>query len=328
MRIYEFAIGFGPPLLRWRRRGVLYSLRAFLLGGYVRIAGMDPEEDPNIPGGFMTRPLGARLLVLTAGAAMNVLAAVGIFCLMGMVLGVPERLIPEVNTVLENTPAARAGLLPGDVILGVNGQRYEEVEDIVKVIHRHPEEPIELLIQRGQRQLTLRVIPQAKTEYHYDPEAGKMVPERIGQIGIGFRLITRRIGMWESIRDGFLRAFVTTLHLLIGLWLMFTGRAPMALGGPVAIAKEISVQAQLGLYPLLEFASMISVNLAILNLLPLPALDGGRIAFQLLSALMERTRGHPLDPKKEAVVHLVGMLLLLGFIVYVTMLDIRRLVRP
>lgn len=328
MRIYEFSIGFGPPLLRWNWRGVLYSLRAIFFGGYVRIAGMDPDEDPHVPGGFMTRPLRARLIVLLAGALTNFGAALVIFCFMGMVLGVPDQPTRIIETVFEGHPAHQAGLQPGDEIVGVNGKEHPDLEDLLQAIRSHPGRPITLMVRRGSQRLEVTLTPRPQVRYRYDPKQHRAVPERIGLIGVGFRYLHRRVGLWRSIAVGLENAYYTTISLLMGLFLMLTGRAPMMLGGPVAIVKEVSTHAQLGLYPLLDFVGTISVNLAVLNLFPLPALDGGRIAFQLLSAFMERVRGRPLDPRKESLVHLVGFVLLVGFLVFITVLDIRRLAAP
>ena len=306
MRVREFAIGFGPPIFRVVRGETGYSIRAVPLGGFVQIAGMDPNEDPNVPGGFNTKPIWARFLTLLSGCLMNLLLAVFVFCIVGMVFGVP-RPITRVAQVFSGSPAAASGLKVGDRILSVDGEPVDSVLEVRRIVERSAGRPLRMTLDRGGRTLSVTVVPR------------QISSERVGRIGIVFDTEMVQIGPVGALRDGLVSTLAWTHQIALGVVQLVTGRVPASeVGGPVAIARATAVQADQGLDHFLRFGGIISVNLAVVNLIPFPGLDGARLAFLLI----ELVRGKRFDPKKEAYVHAVGIAILFLLLIAITGKDL------
>ncbi len=328
MTVHEFAIGMGPAL--WTTHGkaprgtaegeeepTVYSLRAIPLGGFVRIAGMEPNEEPNQPGGFNTKPWGWRFLTLIAGCAMNFALAALLFCLLGATIGVETGAVTtRIGSVVAEYPAQKAGLQAGDRLLAIDSVRTDDVQRLRSIIEAHPGQPITLTLDRDGQTLTRTLTPEAK------PGEGK---KQVGKVGIAFAPEMQRVNPLQALGLGVTRTYEMTRGMLEGLGIMFSGRVKFSesVGGPVMILQQTSEVARSGVAQLINWAAILSINLGILNLLPIPALDGGRIMFLILEALR---RGRRVDPRKEAYVHLAGMALLVAFILFVTYHDIRRLV--
>jgi regulator of sigma E protease len=350
MKVHAFAIGMGPAIWTFRRRfpappqpvsltapgetsaegaspsdesgaateqeefyETTYSICAIPIGGYVRIAGMDPNEDPDEPGGFNTRPWGWRFVTLIAGCVMNFVLAAFIFCLMGMFIGYPVGSTNKIDEVIPKTPAASAGLKPGDRIVGVADLRTSDVSRLRTAIESHPGEKIQLLIQRGGESLTRPITPST------EKEDGKTV----GRIGIAFGQSYERVNPIKAVGLGVTQTYDMTAGMIEGIVLMIRGKVQGGVGGPAAIFEATGREAKKGTANLMGFAAMLSINLGIINLLPIPALDGGRLLFLLLEALR---RGRRVDPKKEAYVHFVGLVLILLFMVVITYHDIKNII--
>ena len=318
MKVHAFAIGMGPaiPGLTFKRDETTYSICAIPLGGYVRIAGMDPNEDPNEPGGFNTKPWGWRFTTLVAGCVMNFVLAALLFCALGMFIGTPTgEVTNRVDLVMPNMPAAQAGLKAGDLVVGVEDVRVSaettsaaEVEKLRKRIEASPGRPIRVALLREGKPLEITLTPNSTKE------EGKAV----GRIGVSFTPVMQRVGPIQALSMGVTQTAKMSRDMLKGLGMLFTGRAKTDdIGGPVAIFKHTGDVARTGFANLVGFAAMLSINLGILNLLPIPALDGGRLIFLILEAMRLRV-----DPKKEAYVHAVGMVFLLLLILMITFKDL------
>jgi len=314
VRVDEFGLGFPPRLLSIRRGETRYSLNAIPLGGFVKMAG---EEDPKVPGSLASKGIGTRLLVLSAGSLMNALLPLLLFSIAFMV---PHNLVTGqvvVEEVALNSPAARAGIESGDVIVSINDKPVHNIGDLHRYIHLNLGKEVTLLIKHSDSTTEdARVIPRWKP------------PEGQGAIGIMIRLsnptiISQHYPFWKAIPMGVGECIETFVIFKNGILSMIIGATPVAVTGPVGIAQITGEVARAGISPLLKFAAFLSINLAIINIFPLPALDGGRIAFVLLEWVR---RGKRVSPKTEGLVHFIGFAMLMAVMLIITYQDIIRII--
>lgn len=318
MRVHEFAIGMGPVLWSIRKKfeengrmdETLWSIRAIPLGGFVRIAGMEPSEDPHEPGGFDTKPWGWRFVTLIAGCVMNFALAAILFCILGVFIGYPKGVDNVVGSVVPNYPAAKAGLKSGDEIVGVGGVPTTDIERIRRTIEEHPGEALQLTIMRDGQSRTFTLTPSAEKEGE----------KKVGRIGVQFKPIRERVNPATALVMGVQSTYEASKGMLFGLYALATRKiSGDVVGGPVMIVQQTGEMAKSGIPSLIEFTALLSINLGFINLLPFPALDGGRLIFLILQLFRVRV-----DPRKEAYVHAMGMLVLLFFIIVITYRDIQR----
>jgi len=312
IRVVEFAIGFGPRLGGWRRGDTVYSVRLFPVGGFTLLAGMDPDEEPG-EDGFASKSVGQRATVLAAGPLMNFALTMVLFSLMFAVFGLPVGTDADstvIGQVIPGFPAERAGLEPGDAILAIDGREVGTWDEVVESIDSSPGREMVLLVQRGEETLTFEVTPTV------DPEN----PEE-GFLGIAPTLVYRRVGPLEALYMGVTETWRVLVAWLSGLVGLLLGRAPLDLAGPVMTVKFIGVTAKSGLANLMYLAGFLSLNIGLFNLLPFPALDGGRLSF----LAYEGVTGRKVDPRKESLVHFLGFAALILLIILVTYRDVARL---
>lgn len=309
--VYEFSLGFGYRLLSIKRDGVEYSLRLFPLGGFVRMAGEQPDDLDN-PEGFNNRTPLEKIRVTFAGPFMNFVLAVLIFIYSYAFIGVPQPIKEVViGGVIAGQPAAGAGLTENDKILEVNGQKVANWNEFTAIIRKSENKPLTLKLVRNKQIKYITVTP-ADTD-----KTG-------AKIGAYSQVRYEKQSILTSIKMGFVKTYQFTGQLLGGLVLLFTGGASAAdIAGPVGITKMVGEAAQGGTLYLLAFTAFLSINLGILNLLPIPALDGSRIVF----AAIEAIRRKPIAPEKEGFIHWLGFLFLMLLIVIVTYNDIVRLIK-
>jgi regulator of sigma E protease len=317
MHVYEFSIGFGRPLLFWFRRGeTQFSFRLWPFFSYVRVAGMEPGDDH--PQGFHKRSRLAQAFVLVTGCIMNFLLAVAIFILIGSVFGQLKEVTSTVERVMERTPAAEMGIMPGDKLVGTDGERDLTLEEIVKRIRARPEEPIVLEIERDGEPMSIALTPLRVMDW--GPDGERNVP--VGRIGVIFEKEVERLPIGVSVVTGF-RATRAMIEMLIRhlVELIVTGKGPK-LVGPVGVVSIMYEDAGVDWGSFLFTFAAVTISIGFLNLLPIPPLDGSRLVIVGLEALRRR----PFDKQKETVVHLVGFALLLVLLVVLTYKDILRLV--
>ena len=308
VKVHEFSIGFGPKLFGIPRKETAYNLRLFPLGGFVRMAGMDPEEkDVDEERSFQKKPVILRMLIILSGPLMNFVLAIFIaaFVLVFQGMSVPTTTVGQVQP---GGPAEKAGLLPGDRIIAVDGREIGQWTDLTEEIGARPGQPLSLLVERGGERREFRMVP-------YADEQGK------GKIGVYPAQELQRLNPFSALAAGAEYTVRLTGVIVAFLGQMITGKAPADLGGPVRIVWEINRAAELGFFSLLQLAAFLSVNLGLFNLFPIPALDGSRLLFLAVEGL----RGRPVDPVKENFIHFVGFGLLLLVIVVITYNDILQL---
>lgn len=311
--VYEFSLGFGTRLFSVKKDGVEYSLRLIPLGGYVRMAGEEPG-DADDPNGFSHRTPLEKMIVSFAGPFMNFVLAILIFIYTFAVIGIAQPVDEAIiGEVIQDKPAHQAGLKSGDKILSVNQQAVSDWEEFVGVIQNEPAgQPVQLTIQRDGQSRELAVTP--------------IVNESTGKsmLGVYSQIKYEQQGIITAIKMGFIQTYQMTVLLLQGLGMLVSGGASASdLAGPVGIASMVGEAARGGTVYLLIFTAFLSINLGILNLLPIPALDGSRFVL----AIVEAIRRKPLDPEKEGFIHWMGFLFLMGLIVLATYNDIVRLLK-
>ena len=313
--ITEFSVGFGPRLLGWKRKGIQYSLRAIPLGGYCAFVGED-EENPDARA-MNNQPVWKRFLTVVSGPLMNFVLAF-VACAVMLDAFTLAETFPVVDQIIEDMPAAEAGILPGDVIVEAEGQEISHsgqgVNALVSIIRGvTPGSPVRLTVDRNGVLIDLTLNTVAVT----DAESGVTH----GQIGVVFN--GRTYTLWESLRYAGGTMISTTKAMLDSFRrLFFHGEGLDQITGTVGIIAVVSEVARNGLYDILWLVFIISLNLGIINLLPLPALDGGRLVFLIVEAI----RRKPIPRDKEGLVHTIGLVLVFGLFLLLTYRDISRLI--
>lgn len=307
MRVERFSVGFGPVLWSGVRGEVEYVVSALPLGGYVRITGMAPGDDVGTdPSAYCNQAAWRRVLVLAAGPGANYLTAVVLAAFLLGTLGLPTPDgSPRVGEVVAGMPAEQAGLRPGDRIVTVAGAPTPTWNELVKAFQARPGQAVTIEVVRGEgpaeERLTLPLTPKDQ--------------DGVGRVGVKPWAPRIRLPPLEAVGQAFTRtngAAAQTLAMLKG---MVTREQKAELSGPVGIARELVRSAQVGADAFLTIVWNISVALALFNLLPLPALDGGRLVF-LVYELVTRRR---VNEKVESYVHAAGFIALLALLVGVTL---------
>jgi regulator of sigma E protease len=308
MRVERFSVGFGPVILSFKRGEVEYVFSVLPLGGYVRITGMATGDDvaPDDLTAYCNQAAWRRVLVLVAGPGANYLIAV---VLAALLLGTYGLGTPDDSTrlgeILPNGAALVAGLRPGDRIVAVAGAPVEKWRDLVGALQKQPGKTIDVVVERGEgataERLTLPITPK--------DDGG------VGRVGVTPWAPRVRLGPADAVVQGFTRTNAALGQTLSMLAAMVRREQKAELSGPVGIARELVRGAEVGADRFLTVVWNISVALALFNLLPLPALDGGRLVF-LAYELVARRRA---NEKVESYVHAAGFMALLGLLLFVTL---------
>lgn len=310
MRVDRFAIGFGPRIFKYTRGETEYSLRALPLGGFNDIAGMDPMNNAAGERGYCAKSIPARMIVILAGSLMNLILPIfiffGIFFFAGVSTPSSE---PVLGTVVAGHPAANAGLLADDRIIAIEGTPVTSWQDLTSLIKDAGGKVLRVEYERAGERRTTSVIPAYNAQ------------EKRSLIGISSSVTTRMPGFVESVELAFTRTGTTLVMMLSMLGQIFTGEQQADLAGPLGVAQIAGEAAQIGMVPLLSLTALLSLNLAIINLFPIPALDGGHF----LTLVVEAVRGKPLSGKATHYAQMFGISLLVLLMLYATKNDIMRI---
>ncbi len=328
IRVETFSVGFGHEIAgRTDRHGTRWKLGWIPLGGYAKFAGdADPSSRPD-PGAaslppdqqadlFQFRPLWQRALVTFAGPAINFLFAILLFAGFFMLYG-QQVTPPVVGAVAPGTPAAAAGLQPGDRFVSVDGQTTTRYEQLMRIIATNPGTPIEVVVMRDNRQITLDITPKLIRETDIFGNEYKR-----GLLGVTSttEVHVERMGPIKALWQGVVETWDTTRMIADTLWQLVSGRRTIdELGGPLKIAQFSGQTATLGAGAMIAFMALISINLGFINLLPIPVLDGGHLFLYALEAV----RGRPLEPKVQEWAFMSGFALLMTFMLFLTWNDLR-----
>ncbi|MEH7353120.1 RIP metalloprotease RseP [Neobacillus drentensis] len=382
----EFAIGMGPKVFTHRKGETTYTIRLLPIGGFVRMAGEDPESVEIKPGyrigllfdnenhvnkiiinnkekfpncriveveyadiekdlvikgfpeddsesmqtfsvnpsavivengvesqiapidrQFGSKTLPQRFLAIFAGPAMNFVLAFFIFILIALLQGVPSN-EPQLGAITPDGAAKSAGLQKGDIVQSINGSEISSWSDVVEIIQKNPNKKLDFSIIRNGKESVIQVTPLEKT----------VEGKKIGIIGV-YSPVEK--SPFQAVKYGFTETYFWTKQIFVMLGNLVTGQFSIdALSGPVGIYNSTAEVAKSGIYYLMKWAGILSINLGIMNLLPIPALDGGRLMFFAVEAV----RGKPIDRQKEGMVHFIGFALLMLLMLVVTWNDIQR----
>lgn len=323
--VEEFALGMGPKLFGVTKGDTLYSIRLFPVGGFCKMLGDDADNDDERA--FNNKSVGARISVISAGVVMNFLLALLIFIVLA---GLNGFAIPVIKSVAPGLPAEAAQLRPGDRITSLNGQKVNIYEDLSYALSESRDTNITVGIRRDKEHFMINVVPvydQSLDRYLIGFECQRKAPLfGDGQVDVSLQ----RANVLETFLNGYHRIFFFMKVNLKGIVNIFTFRADMAeVSGPIGIVNAIGETYEEsikdGLFytiqTIMSFVAMLSASLALFNLLPLPALDGGRLIFLLIEAV----RRKPVSPEKEGMVHFIGFVMLMILAVFVAYNDIIRI---
>ena len=301
VKVNEFAFGMGPVIWKKQKGETLHSIRLFPIGGFCSMEGED--EDSDEPRAFNNKKPWQKIIILAAGSFMNVLCAI---LIMSIVVGVLGFTTTTIDTVSEGSPAETAGIMAGDEITAIDGQPIEAWTDVSAAIASAEGGQIIMTVQRDGRTLEAAVTPEQTQDGAY-------------LIGITSRVSHNP---FRAVAEGAKSTWNITVSMFQTLSQLFTGQLGAdSLSGPVGMVQMVSQTTQYGWWYYVFLTALICINLAIINMLPLPALDGGRIIFVIISMIT----GRPVSQKVEGTVHFVGIMLLFGLMAYVTFNDITRI---
>jgi regulator of sigma E protease len=316
--VLKFSLGFGPKIAGFTRGGTEYLLSAVPLGGYVKMLGEDAKEEViDRERSFSAKPVGWRSLIILAGPGANFLLAIAIFWAV-FIVGVPT-LGTKVGDVMDGFPAKAAGFLRGDRIVAIEGRKVERWEELAKQIHQSPGRPVRLTVQRGERTFDLTVAPKASKQKNLFGEE-----QEIGLLGIApaEEFLTERSDPITALGMAVYKTYDLSRLIVVTFVKLVQGVVPAkTIGGPLLVAQMAGEQARLGVLNLLFFTALLSINLGILNLLPIPVLDGGHLFFSLIEAV----RGKPVSMQKREMAQQVGLVLLVALMIFAFYNDIFRL---
>ncbi len=311
IKVDEFSIGMGPKLFSKQGKETLYSLRGIPIGGYVKMEGEYYEEgspESNNPRNFNNKTILQRIFVVIAGVIMNFLLAIIIFTLIALQNGVPagDTIITE---IVEGSPAATAGFLPGDIIREANGKKINNRSDLDTIIKTNPNEELEFKVQRGDTEELIALYPIIGE--------GEEKLGFLGIVGEGYKL--EKQGLFGSIKYAIGETTRLMVFILASFKFLFSGHIGIeSFSGPVGIIKIIDETAKVGFMPLLYLTGFMSANIGFINLLPIPGLDGSKILF----ILYEGISGKPIDRKKEGFLTMLGFAFLIGLFILITYNDL------
>lgn len=316
VQVNEFALGMGPRLCGFKKGETEYSLRLLPIGGYCAMESEDEESDN--PRAFTRADAWKRFIILVAGATMNLIA--GFLILILLIAPAKYTTEPVIDSLADQyTETGLSGILPGDRILKINGERVYLTSDIGLLLERYAGSPYEIVLSREGKRVTLENAILEKKDLTFDGEAF---------YGYGVRYAAVESGFFTNLKNAFGNGVDYVRLVRFSLVDLVSGHVGVQdMSGPVGITSVMTEVANEADYAsFFNLVAFISINLAVMNLLPLPALDGGRVFFLLIGVLAKLFGLKPIPYKYEGYVHLVGLALFMALIVYVTFNDITRLI--
>lgn len=320
IKVLRFSLGFGPKIIGKTFGETEYCISSVPLGGYVKILGQDMEEeiDPDEEDrAFSHKPVWARMAVVVAGPLFNLLLAVLIFSVVYM-FGVP-RLTTRVGSVDKAFPAYKAGIRAGDVILSVNGQKVESWMDLSRAIRSSKGSQINLEVQRDNRVISIKVTPKIRKIKNIFGEE-----KEVRMIGItaSREIVRKSVGFFKAFIMGIQRTWEIIYLTFVSIIKIIERVIPAkTIGGPIMIMQMAGQQAKEGVVNFALFMALISINLGILNLLPIPILDGGHLFFMFFEVIF----GKPLSVRKMEIAQNIGLALLILLMVFAFYNDLSRI---
>lgn len=311
VKVETFSLGFGPEIFGITRKGIRYRLSLLPLGGYVKMKGESVMEDgADEEDSFIAQPPLQRLKVLFSGPLMNFITGAFIFSMIMFFIGLPQASNEtEIGDIMDDSPAMEAGLEEGDEIVSINGTETSTWDEIITTISENSDSELNIKINRNGEIIEVATRPVFMEEHDQK------------LIGIVPVIRKEKMGFFRSVYGGIKYTVFLTAEIIYSIGLMIAGKMPADVAGPVGIGGLISDAADRGISHLFQFIAMISINLGLINLFPIPVLDGGHIVF----ALIEKVKGSPVDEKKVGIANMIGVALLFTLLIFATWKDIARL---
>lgn len=312
--VYEFSLGMGPLLKKWKRKNdeTEYSIRLLPLGGYVSMAGETIDDDENVPASkkLQNKTWVQRFATIIAGIVMNFILAIVIFFIVALIAGAPGSKA-VISSVEENSPAYNAGLKEGDEIIKLNGDKVDS--DILM---------LKLMVNNEKSiRLTVKHKDGSSENLIMTPEEIVNGDEISYKFGFGMTNEVKK-GLFESIKYSFRKFKSLIIQMTYTIGYLFTGKISLDnLSGPVGIYSVVGETAKAGFINVIYLLGYISLNVGFMNLLPIPAFDGGRLFFLII----EKIKGSPVSAKFENFVHTMGMILLIGLMILITYNDLIKI---
>ena len=305
VKVNEFAIGMGPAFFQIERGETTYSLRVFPIGGFCAMEGED--EDSDDPRAFNNKPAWQRAIVLAAGSAMNVITCIVLLVAVYLIVGAATTTI---GTVSDGYPAQEAGIRAGDRLVSIEGSEIKTWNDVSLNVPGEEAGTVKVVVDRDGKELTFNVGTK------YNEESGRYI------LGVKTKVVHSPV---QAVAGGFKGTWNLTKFMYSTLKQLFTGEvSTKELSGPVGIVYAVNTTASTGFMNVVYLAALLSLNLAIINMLPFPALDGGRLLFLAI----RKITGRRVTDKMEGYVHLAGMVCLFALMIYVTFNDVIRFIIP
>lgn len=313
--VYEFSIGMGPQLFHWNRKNdeTTYSIRLFPIGGYVKMAGEEVELDQDIPENkrMQSKTWLQRFFTIIAGIFFNFILAIIVFFLVALIVGSPK-MQPYISTVEKDFPSAKTNLKVGDKIVEINGKHILSLDHLLVELQVANGKKLEFLVEHtsGKKEnitlVPIKKVVDGKTVYQY-----------------GFTLDnTKEHGVWAALKYAVVKTITLIHQMILIIFYLITGGIHLnSLAGPIGIFNVVEESAKAGFINVVYLIGFLSVNVGFINLLPIPAFDGGRLLFLVIEKIIK----HPVKPEIENMVHAVGFILLMILMVVITWNDIIRL---
>ena len=321
--VYEFSIGMGPKLVQIhsKKDETVYSIRIFPIGGYVQMAGESVEEDMNIPREKMmqSKTWLQRFMTIIAGVLFNFLLAILLFFIIGLINGSPSR-ETFINTVESDSPAYNAGLLENSKIVSLNGHKIKSLSHLALELEINYGENFDFTVitpSGEEKKVSIKPIEKNDNIDEVDDS------EKEYYYGFSYKINYEK-GFFAAITYAFTHVLALIHQMILVIFYLITGKLSLNnLSGPIGIYNIVGEAAKYGILTIMNLIGLLCVNVGFINILPLPAFDGGRLLFLVI----EKIKGKPVDPKLENTIHLVGMVLLMILMVVITYNDILRLFR-
>lgn len=314
--VYEFAIGMGPKLLSKKGKETEYTLRAIPIGGFCQLAGEEVDEDEmkKVPKNrrLQDKKPWQRFLIMFFGAGNNFLSAIIIIFFISLIWG-GTSMTPKISSIEKNYPAEKVGLEKNDIILKINDHKTTTMDDV----------SLYLTVANHDKNTKIQVKKQDGTIKNYNVKPKKVTKEKNTTYvyGIGLRQ-EKTYGLTNAFKYTYKKTASIFKQMFVTVGYLFTGGIKISqLSGPVGIYSVVGEQSKAGLPSILYLIAFLSINVGFINLLPLPAFDGGHILF----IIIEKIKGSPVDPKTENIIHTIGLMLLMLLMIYITLNDVLKL---